>query len=117
MPTAILWLTDGADVRCTHHVGRSPQKASQAWVRIEGRPVLVAPDPVGRPIGGCPNIGVGIKPCTTTLSLRHGASGLVRIDGHPAIRGDLVGYTDGTPPGGVDYRVRDAGQTLVGEVP
>lgn len=112
-----LWLTDAADVRCTHALGRAPQAASQNWVRVDGAPVLVAPDPVGRPIGGCPNIGVGIKPCTSTLAMRAGASGFVRIGGRPAVRGDLRGYTDGTPPGAVDYRARDAGQSLVGERP
>lgn len=117
MATSVLWLTDEADVRCTHHVGRSPQQPTQAWVRIAGHPVLVMPNPVGRPIRGCPNIGIGIKPCTATLPIRSGASAFVRIDGQPVVRADLVGYTDGTPPGAVDYRVRDAGQRLVGERP
>lgn len=112
-----LWLTDAADVRCAHKVGRSPQQASQTWVAVNGRPVLVAPDPVGRPIQGCPNIGVGIKPCTSTLAIRSGQSTFVRVDGRPVVRADLSGYTDGTPPGQVTYDVLDAAQELVGEQP
>ena len=112
-----LWLTDAADVRCAHKVGRSPQKASQSWVSVNGRPVLVAPDPVGRPVQGCPNIGVSIKPCTSTLAIKAGQSTFVRVDGHPVIRADLTGYTDGTPPGQVTYDVLDAAQVLVGEQP
>lgn len=115
--TMLLWLTDQADVRCTHKLGRSPQQATQEWVRISGRPVLLQPDPVGRPISGCPNIGVSIKPCTTALAMTRGWSGFVRIDHRPVLRADLTGYTDGTPPGAVTYEVLDAAQLLVGERP
>ncbi len=112
-----LWLTDAADVRCSHRLGRAPQQASQTWLTVGGRPVLVAPDPVGRSIAGCPNIGVSIKPCTSTLAIDHGQSTFVRIDGRPVIRADLSGYTDGTPPGQVTYDVLDAAQVVVGEQP
>jgi hypothetical protein len=112
-----LWLTDEADVRCSHHLGRSAQQATQTWVRVSARPVLLAPDPVGRPIAGCPNIGVSIKPCTSTLALRGGESSFVRVDSRPVLRSDVTGYTDGTPPGQVTYDVLDAAQDLVGERP
>lgn len=115
--TVVLWLTDASDVRCKHFLGKSPQQASQLWVRVEGRPVLVFPDPVGRSIGGCPNIGVSIKPCTTALAMKKGQSGFVRIGAHPVVRADLSGYTDGTPPGQVTYDAVDAAQVLVGETP
>ena len=115
--TSLLWLTEDADVRCTHRLGKAPQKASQTWVRIEGRPVLVAPDPVGRPIGGCPHIGVAIKPCTNTLPIKTGESVYIGIDGRKVIRSDLTGFTDGTPPGLVKYEVMSPAQILVGETP
>jgi hypothetical protein len=117
MATAHIWLTEQADVRCTHRLGKAPQKASQVWVRIEHQPILVTPDPVGRSIGGCPNIGVAIKPCTTTLAMHAGESTYIKIEGRPVIRADLSGYTDGTPPGLVKYEVMDPAQTLVGETP
>ncbi|SHJ08803.1 hypothetical protein SAMN02745244_01701 [Tessaracoccus bendigoensis DSM 12906] len=113
--TALPLATDQADVRCTHVLGRAPQQASQNWVQVMGHPLLVAPDPVGRSIGGCPNIGISIKPCTGTLAVRQGLSPLVRIDRVPVVRADLVGFTDGTPPGAVEYRISDAGQQLLWE--
>lgn len=115
--TAQLWLTEDADVRCTHQLGKAPQKASQNWVTVARRPVLVSPDPVGRSIGGCPNIGVAIKPCTTTLPIQQGESLYITIDSHPVIRADLTGFTDGTPPGLVKYQVVSPAQDLVGEAP
>jgi hypothetical protein len=113
--TAIFWITEDADVRCTHRLGKAPQRATQSWVTVAGRAVLVAPDPVGRGINGCPNIGVAIKPCGTTLAIQRGDSPFVRIDGRPVVRADLDGLTDGTPPGAVHYRVVDPAQHLVGE--
>ena len=116
-PPARFWLTEEADVRCTHRLGKAPQRASQEWVTIAGQPVLVVPDPVGRDIGGCPNIGVAIKPCTKTLAIHQGESAWIRIAGQPVIRADLWGYTDGTPPGAVKYEVLDPAQQLVAEAP
>ena len=54
-----------AILRCGHDalVGNQP---SQTWVRVTGIPVLVEPDPQGRPIGGCPNVGVNLKPVSYT---------------------------------------------------
>ena len=117
MATAQLWLTEQADVRCTHRLGKAPQSASQNWVTVAGVAVLVGSDPVGRSIGGCPNIGASIKPCTNTLAMKAGESSFVRIDGRPVIRADLTGYTDGTPPGLVRYEVLSPAQQLVGEAP
>lgn len=115
--TAQLWLTEDVDVRCTHQLGKAPQQASQRWVTIARRPILVSPDPVGRSIGGCPNIGVAIKPCNTTLPIQHGKSTFISIDKKLVVRADLTGFTDGTPPGLVRYKVVAPAQDLVGEAP
>jgi hypothetical protein len=96
-------------IRCGHD-GTVRQAASQQWVRIAGSPVLVAHDPQGRPIAGCPNIGLNIKPCTNTLAVHTGYSGFVSIGGHAVCLDSVTGYTDGTPPGAVKYTVRSAGQ-------
>ena len=45
---------------------------SQDLVSIGSRRVLIDPDPQGRSIGGCPNYGPAIKPCTTTLQVEQG---------------------------------------------
>ncbi len=99
-------------LRCGHD-GVVASVASQSWVQIAGSPVLVDADPVGRSISLCPNVGVSIKPCTVTLAVRTGYSTFVRIDHHAVCLDTVVGFTDGTPPGTVDYTVRDPGQHLV----
>ncbi|NTX03426.1 hypothetical protein HUA74_34315 [Myxococcus sp. CA051A] len=108
-------LTVDALVVCAHELGRVGLVNSQPWVTVERRPLLVRADPEGRPIGGCPNIGPTIKPCTTTLKVQQGYSTLVTIDGKPVCLDTLTGLTDGTPPGIVKYKVNAPGQMLVTE--
>lgn len=107
-------LTLDAVLPCRHASGLVKLVPSQDWVTIEGRAVLLRPDPEGRPIAGCPNVGATIKPCTTTLPVEQGYSSLVRVDGRPVCLDAVVGLTDGTPPGTVKYEVRSAGQGFVG---
>ena len=108
------WVTVDALMQCAH-LGRIGLTASQSWVTIEGRPVLVQADPEGRPIAGCPNIGPTIKPCTTTLKVQAGYSTWIRVDGKPVVLDIVTGLTDGTPPGVVKYHVTAPGQSLVSE--
>jgi hypothetical protein len=108
----VLVLTRTAGVRCGHD-GSVTQVPSQSWVHVSGAPVLVEPDPQGRSISMCPNVGVNIKPCTSTLAVRTGYSTFVRIGRRPVCLESVVGFTDGTPPGLVEYTVRDPGQRLV----
>lgn len=108
-------LTEDAVLVCDHQVGIVQNRPTQGWVTVEGRRLLVRPDPEGRTIVGCPNVGPTIKPCTTTLPVKEGYSDFVRIDGRPVCLDTVTGLTDGTPPGVVDYQVRTPGQTLVAE--
>ena len=110
----MLWLTQDARLRCDHG-GRVSVAASQQLVRIETRRVLVHPNPEGRSIAGCPaNIPLaGILPCRHTQEARQGYSELVRIDGEAVCLASILGYTDGSPPRVVNYKVADPGQTLV----
>ncbi len=111
----MLLLTEDATLVCKHELGIVQIVATQDLVTVEGRRVLVETDPEGRPIKGCPNIGVGIKPCTTTLRVREGYSGWLRIQGRRICLDTVTGLTDGTPPGVVEYKVRSAGQEFVAE--
>ena len=106
-------LTDRAHLACLHVLGRVGDRPSQDLVRIDGRRVLVENDPEGRSIGGCPNIGATIKPCQKTLRVTVGYSELMTIDGRAVCLDTVRGLTDGTPPGVVEYEVRDPGQRLV----
>ena len=107
------WLTQLAVLVCQHELGIVGIVPTQEFVRIQGQLVLVRPNPEQRPIVGCPNVGATIKPCTSTLVARAGYSDFIRIDGKPVALDTVVGLTDGTPPGVVEYKVRHAGQDLV----
>jgi hypothetical protein len=112
----MFWLTEDAVVVCTHELGHVQNVPSQSWVTAEKRRVLVANDPEGRSIKGCPNIGPAMRPCLNTLAVQKGYSALLKVEGHPVCLDLLSGLTDGTPPGGVKYKVRSAGQNFVGEM-
>lgn len=109
-------LTEDADLRCAHELGKVGMVPYQDWVRIEGRRLLVERDPEHRPISGCPNYGPTIKPCASTLAVQSGYSGLVRIEGRRLCLDTVVGLTDGTPPGTVKYHVRASGQHLARQI-
>jgi len=108
------WITEDAKLVCKHggSVGNVP---SQSWVTVEGRRVLIEPDPEGRRIHLCPNIGATIKPCGQTLKVKSGYSPFITVDGKPVCLDSIRGLTDGTPPGMVEYEVKRPGQALVTE--
>ncbi|MEM6479802.1 MAG: hypothetical protein AAF841_03985 [Pseudomonadota bacterium] len=105
-------LTDRANVRCAHAVGKVKLLASQRFVRIAGDPVLVRNDTKGRPINGCPPIPP-LKPCLNTIVEAAGRSDFVTIDGKPVLLDTLSGLTSGDPPGTITYSVRAPGQSFV----
>jgi hypothetical protein len=109
------YLTEDAALACRHQLGRVSIQGRQDLVTIGRRRVLVESDPEGRPISGCPMIGATIKPCTRTLTVTVGYSDLLRIEGRRVCLDTVTGLTDGTPPGTVEYDVRDAGQGFVSQ--
>ena len=111
----MLWLTEDALLVCTHELGQVQNVPSQNLVTIEGRRVLVASDPEARPIKGCPNVGATIKPCLTTLAVKEGYSPFLTVEGRRICLDTVTGFTDGTPPATVEYKVRHAGQPFVQE--
>jgi len=108
-------LVQAGVLQCGHD-GIVTNVSSQTWVRIASSPILVTPDPEGRSITLCPNYGLNVKPCLTTLPVRTGYSTFIFIAGRAVSLDTVVGFTDGTPPGAVDYTVGSAGQELVGAV-
>lgn len=108
-------LTEDAVLVCRHELGIVSNQPSQDLVTVAQRKVLVATDPENRPITGCPNVGAAIKPCMHTLKVQEGYSDLLRIQTKPICLDTVTGYTDGTPPGVVKYKVRSAGQDVVSE--
>jgi hypothetical protein len=108
-------LTNAARLTCKHMIGEVHILRFQDFVTIEGHSVLRSNDPELSLITGCPNAGPTIKPCTLTLAAFEGYSSLVFIEGIPVCLDTITGLTDGTPPGTVDYIVRDPGQAFVNE--
>jgi hypothetical protein len=108
-------LTEDAVVVCAHEQGMVRNEPSQRWATVEGRAILVATDPQGRTIVGCPNLNPlsGQKPCLETLRVREGYSAFVRVDGRQVCLDTVTGLTDGSPPGTFEYHVRTPGQRLV----
>ena len=112
----MLLLTEDAGVFCKHGPGKVAIAATQDFVTVNGRKLLVEPDPVGRSIAGCPSV-VPFKPCLTTLAVQKGYSQYIRIADRRLCLDTVTGYTDGTPPGVAMYEVRFAGQQFVSEKP
>lgn len=108
-------LTEDALLVCRHELGKVDIQPTQSLATIAGRRILVEINPEGRRISGCPMYGPGIRPCQTTLPVKQGYSTLLRINGRRVCLDTVTGLTDGTPPGAVDYLVRNPGQTLVKE--
>jgi hypothetical protein len=108
----VRFLTKAARLTCGH-AGRVILGHRQSFVSVGGEAVLVAPDPEGRAIVACPNAGATIKPCLRTLPVTAGYSGFVTIEGDAVCLDTVVGLTDGTPPGVVEYRVDAPGQGFV----
>ncbi|MBI4538142.1 MAG: hypothetical protein HY704_01360 [Gemmatimonadetes bacterium] len=108
-------ITEDALLMCAHPPGKVKIEATERLVTIEGRRVLVETDPEGRAIVSCPNFNppAGIRPCTRTLRVQTGYSGLLRIEGRRVCLDTVRGFTDGTPPGTVRYGVTVPGQSLV----
>lgn len=111
----MLILTDEAKLVCKHEVGRVINKPSQDFVTIEKKRVLVEDDPEGRSIKGCPVVPPIGRPCVTTLKVHTGYSDWLRIGGQRICLDTITGFTDGTPPGVVKYKVNSAGQEFVSE--
>jgi hypothetical protein len=109
-------LTEDAVLHCKHVAGIVKIAPSQRWVTVEGRSVLVDPDPEDKGISGCPNIGATIKPCLKTFKVQEGYSLWLRIEGRRICLDRVTGLTDGTPPGTVKYEVAQPGQNFVSEV-
>jgi hypothetical protein len=106
-------LNEDALLVCSHALGVIRNAPCQSLVTINKRRVLVERDPVSWTIVGCPNVGIAIKPCTSTLAVQVGYSDLIRIDGRRACLDSISGLTDGTPPGTVLYQVKHPGQLFV----
>jgi hypothetical protein len=109
----VRFLTEDAELKCTHG-GELQLEPVQDLVHIDGRRVLIEPDPENREINGCPNTDLAeIRPCKKTEEVRKGYSVFIRVLGHQVCLDSVEGFTNGTPPRSVKYVVREPGQEYV----
>ena len=113
----MLILTEQATVLCVHVLGVVDIARSQSFVTIERQAMLVANDPEGRSISGCPLPASPTSwPCPTTMPVTEGYSSLLRIGGRRVCLSTVTGLTTGGPPGTFTYNVARPGQDFVSEL-
>jgi hypothetical protein len=108
-------LTEKAVLVCKHENGIVENIPSQEFVRIAGLRVLVAEDPEGRKITGCPNSVTPMVACRHTKKVDEGYSTWIRIEKDRVCLDTVTGLTDGIPQI-FNYKVRSPGQDFVSEV-
>jgi hypothetical protein len=109
-------LTEDAKLVCVHPLGQVVIKASQRWVTVVGRAVLVSSDPEVCTITKCTNLVTPNVPCSRTGAVVKGYSTFVRIDGRAVCLDAVSGLTNGTIQGTVRYSVAAPGQSFVAEM-
>lgn len=108
-----LLVTSKARMKCDHGNGVVSLHHSQSFVTIEGTPILLRNDVVGRPVNGC-SVPPQAVPCTVVLSQSGGWSRWITVNGIAVCLVETRGLTSGGA-GTTNYTVRDPGQTLVEE--
>ena len=107
-------MTEDNLIRCPHPPGNGSIQPTQKLVHVDGRRVLVEPNPIGTKIKTCPNTAIPNVPCTATLTAKTVSySGLLHIGGKRVCLDAVTGLTNGSPPGTVLYTVANPGQALV----
>lgn len=106
-------LTKAAVLKCAHS-GVVNNKNSQDWVRIDGDPLLVEGDPLGRSISLCPMATITTPPCTLTISVDDASySRFLRINGRRICLDATRGRTNWSQSGTTTYSVTTVAQQFV----
>ena len=107
------WLTEDGSVHCLHGgTGKVDVAAGSPFVRVNGAPVHIENNPLGRSVSGCgvPHSTTS-KPCERTLTVDGGYSQFITIEGKAICLETITGTTDSVPP--ITYKVSHAGQQMV----
>lgn len=105
-------LTTAATIKCSHQGTVTVPSAGQSVLEVEGSPVLVLGDLVGKSISGCTlTPSQSTKPCVSTTSMIVGDATTVEAGGMAVLLETAQGLTDSTPPG--TWSVQAAGQSSV----
>jgi len=103
------FLTEDAVLVCEHELGHVGLSPIQNLVTINHRKVLVETDPESRPISGCPNYGLTIKPCLTTLRVQVGYSTFIRVNHRKVCLDTVTGSDRWNPAGNCSIQSADVG--------
>jgi len=68
-------------------------------LNITGSPVVTDRDLMSAFIVGCPQIGIGLKPCIKIVAIIMGRAIQIQVDGETPILDSLRAMTDGSLPG------------------
>jgi len=109
----MLVLTEDAVLKCPHPPGHASMIPTQRLVTINGRRVLVEPNPEKCAIHSCPYRSITILPCSLTYEALAGYSELLWIQGQRVCLDTVEGLTEGTPPRFWKYTVAEPGQAFV----
>lgn len=96
-----MYLNHRALLQCTHggHVMLFPPPLRS--FNVMQSPVLTDMDLLRAIIIGCPQVGIGIKPCTKVVMIIVGRAVEIHVDGETPLLDSLQALTDGMPPGEV----------------
>jgi hypothetical protein len=104
------YLTTDSELMCCH--GGTLELASRARSKVRDAALLTETDLYDSKIKGCPQVGLGIKPCTRVTGIMLGKSikVLCRTTSSVPLLENLIAVTDGSPMGTVTM-VDDGGST------
>jgi hypothetical protein len=103
-------VTTAGMVVCSHQA-TATLTASQSKLKAGGSAVLLATDIVGATIAACTNVGTGLTPCSTVVSLIAGQSTKLTIGSQPVLLDSATGPTNGFPA--ATWSVKSAGQSVL----
>ncbi|MDP2354765.1 MAG: hypothetical protein Q8M31_01730 [Beijerinckiaceae bacterium] len=106
-------LTKSGVLKCVHG-GVVKNENSQDWVRIDGDPLLVEGDLLGRSISRCPMTTITTPPCTSTVTVDDVSySTFIMIDGRRICLDRASGCTNWSQLNVTPFSVTDVAQNYV----
>ena len=95
----VRYLNHAARLTCVHGGTVQLIPPPRRSTHVQRSPILTEQDLLKAVIVGCPQIGIGLKPCTKVVSVVTGRSIDIKVDGETPILNTLKAITDGVAPG------------------
>ena len=97
--TMLKYLNHASILRCVHGGQAQFVTPPQRSFFNANSPILTDGDLLRAVIVGCPQTGIGLKPCTKITSILMGKARRICVDGETPLLETLQAMTDGSPPG------------------